>query len=269
MKKAILVLTPDHMPAHELRFAIESAKSNAWHLHGVFITNTESHIEYPFPNDYALTSSAEVKRLEEEENRRIAASNIALFSKYCENEGVGYDVNSGTSFTDLLTLSASAALVIINKNIESYHFTLAELLAKAHCPVYIDSPAVSELKRVILTYDGSDSSRAAIEAFATVFPGLCLLQTDLVSINAGLELLEHKEFITQYLRKKFPQLQNHQLEGDLKDETEQFIRKTEHSSVVVMGSFGRSWLSRLLHSSLGKDVLSHTSASVFIAHRPV
>jgi hypothetical protein len=88
----------------------------------------------------------------------------------------------------------------------------------------------------------------------------------LVTVNAPLEVVEHKEFINGVVKKHFPRLEMKQLEGKVTEELDRFILQFPRDAFVVMGAFGRSALSRLFQPSVGKKVWEETGASFFIAH---
>jgi nucleotide-binding universal stress UspA family protein len=81
-----------------------------------------------------------------------------------------------------------------------------------------------------------------------------------------LGVLEHKEFINQVLPDYFSNYTLELLEGNVKKEIDNFVQQYPENTVVVLGAFGRTALSRLFHPSLAKEILNETKATVFIAH---
>lgn len=259
MKKVLVVFT-SAIPTYVQKFAIDMAKEHAWLLHGIFLDNAASPILYLSPGDIA----PEVTNMQE--NEKLVDDNMQTFSFNCQTAGVLCEKEKNTTLEQLIKYSSSAEAIITDAHITFFQFSLTTILTDAHCPVCLVSEAASAIKHVILTYDGSNSSKYAIEQFMIVFPKLSELPTYLVSINPELEVLEHKEFINQILPDYFPNYTLKLLEGNVKKELDKFVQQYPDNTIVVLGAFGRTAISRLFHPSLAKEILNETKATVFIAH---
>lgn len=267
MKKVLVVFTPTSFPPHVLKFAIDITKEPAGVLHGIFLDDAPVPFHYPFPNDLATTETNLTNESEEAENEKLVLNDIQTFRNFCQREGVSCEAQRNITLEQLIEYSSSADVIITDARIRLYRYSLADLLTDAHCPVCLVSEAAPEVKHIILTYDGSDSARYAIERFMAVFPTWKAVPAYLVSVNPELEVLEHKEFINQTLPHHFQNLTLKLLQGNVKEVMDKFVKQYPEDAIVVMGAFGRSALSRLFHPSLAKEILKETTATVFIAHQ--
>jgi hypothetical protein len=266
MKQVLVLFTPTGLSAHVLQFAREMATLYQWTLIGVLLDDTiTSDSGYPFPNDLGFTETETTKETEIQEMDKLREANIKIFRDTCSAAGIPYEIERNIQLKQLIELSKAAALILTDSRVEFHRFHLTEILHKSHCPVCLIYISAPEMKYIVLTYDGSDRSKKAIESFIRIFPKN-ILPAFLVSVNASLEVVEHKEFVNEVVKKHFPSLEMMQLEGKVTEELDRFILQFPKDAFVVMGAFGRSALSRLFQPSVGKKVWEETGASFFIAH---
>jgi len=270
MKKILMVVNGISPSTHVISFAIKSAKEGSYILQGIFLnSSTEpAGFQYPFPNDMPLTEVQVTMESIEEENKSLLNSNIQLFKDECQAAGITYEVSTDFSLKELIEQSSIAELIILDANADYPHFPIKDVLTGANCPVLHVGTQAPMIERVLLTYDGSEASKYAIDKYKDAFPFFHHLPTFLVSINLSpLEILEHKEYVNQWLPKQFPNLTKQRLEGDVKDELMHFLKLHSNNTLVVMGAFGRDVVSRFFHPSLANAVLAETRISLFIAHK--
>jgi hypothetical protein len=70
-----------------------------------------------------------------------------------------------------------------------------------------------------------------------------------------------------WFNQHFSSLTKHHSEGNVSKELIKFIQKDSEKKLVIMGAFGRSGLSRMIHRSLAARVIEETNASLFITHQ--
>jgi nucleotide-binding universal stress UspA family protein len=269
MKKVLVAFTPASIPGHVLKFSIGIAKEHNWVLQSIFLVTTPSPLLHPFTDDLALEATETTNVNQADENDKLVNDNIRIFRDYCERAGIHFEEGKYITKDQLIEYSSLADLIITDARITFSNFSLTDVLTDAHCPVCLVSETSAEVKHIIFAYDGSDSSKYAIERFMAVFPKLNQLPAYLVSINPGVEVLEHKEFINQTLPGHFQNYTLQLFEGNVKEVMDNFLKQFPVNAIIVMGAFGRSALSRLFHPSLAKEILNETSATVFIAHETV
>ncbi|HEV8284529.1 MAG TPA: universal stress protein [Chitinophagaceae bacterium] len=270
MKKVLVVLNGTLTPHHVVDTAIKFASNTSSSLHAVFVNYALDLAEYnyPFPNDLSLTRNNLTGKTIAEENAELLESNTKLFKDECQAANIDFyiepdnEISLGrlmehSSFSDFILADA-------NENLHQYH--IADLLVDAHCPVYLASKEVENVENIILTYDGSFSSIYAIKMYTYLFPELKGLSTALVYITSGRDYkLPQEENIKSWLSKHYSNVHIKILKGDIRIELVNYT-KSIPNSLAVMGSFGRSAISRFFHKSLANTVIEDGKSSLFIAH---
>jgi hypothetical protein len=264
MKKIIIVFNGINAPWHILRFATNIAKINGALAQGIFLMDHE--IKDPFPNDLALTETHVNRESLSEEDAILESHNITMFENICKTSGVDCQVEKNVSLEELIEQSRQADLIITDTTPDLQEYSLNDILKDAHCPVCLVSIITPVVEKIILLYNGSASSKFAIERFCDLFPGWTHLPTTLLSINQP-EKIENDEYSAGWLPKHFTQLDNINLHGNEKRELVNFLNKDANNVLVVMGAFGRSVISRFFHHSLSNVILGETKVSLFTTHK--
>lgn len=102
--------------------------------------------------------------------------------------------------------------------------------------------------------------------FSYIFPELRDLPTSLVHISSGKgDDMPNEENLRTWLTRHYSNIQNRILHGNIREELANFINSTPNS-LVVMGAYGRTAISRLFHKSLANTIIQHTKSSLFITH---
>ena len=277
MKKILVVLNGADAPTHVISSAIAIAKENNAMLHAVFLIPFvyKAALAYPFLNDLSLaamdtSSGASI----EEENQALTTDNIQLFVDACDIAKVTCKISSGreTPLEELIQHSAFADLIIADAKTDfastismPLTVSLGDLLTDAHCPVLLLQEEMKQPAEIILSYDGSFSSIHALKMFSYIFPEWRNVPTRLLSITPD-KHLEHEEYIKDWLPRHFTNAGITLLKGTVKKEITETIRQHEHNTLVVMGAYGRTAVSRLFRKSLSNTVINDTKAALFISH---
>ena len=141
-----------------------------------------------------------------------------------------------------------------------------EVLAAAECPVVIMPSNLNDIEQVVFTYDGSRSAVFAIKQFTYLFPELADKKAIVLQVNDDHDLpLTEKEKIADLLKKHYSGIGFQVLEGNTNDELYRYLLDKKHT-LVVMGAFGRSWLSNLIKPSSASLLLKRIQLPFFIAH---
>jgi hypothetical protein len=270
MKKIIFIINGFQLFHNDVEYAIQIAKREKAVLYGLFVHSLKPQEEedYSFPNDLNLTDTDFTKESDKEEMLQLESAQVKVFEDTCNSGGISYKIQRiHENFLDaLIDNSAFADLMIINAEINSTHYSLNSLLANSYCPVLVLSKEVGLFDKVIITYDGHSSSIHAMRQFAYLFTSWHHLPVYLVSVlPANIKEIEYKEQVEEWLRLQFPDVNINILKGDAKDELPLFI-SLHLNALVVMGSFGRSSLSRFFKESLASTVLEKTNTALFITH---
>ncbi len=271
MKKILFIINGFQLFHNDLNYAIHIAKKENAILHGLFIHSLKpQELEgYLFPNDLSLINTDYTTASDKEEMLQLESAQIKVFEDVCISGGVSYKVQKiHEDFLDtMIDYSAFADLMIINAEVNTIYYSLNSLLANLLCPVLILSQEVQVFEKVIITYDGHSSSIHAMRQFAYLFTSWHHIPVYLVSVlPPNILEIEYKEMVEEWLRLQFPNVEIYALKGDVKEELPLFI-SLHQNALVVMGSFGRSSLSRFFKESLANVVLEKSNTALFITHK--
>src|SRR5690242_11137626 len=209
MKKILVISNITNPPAHLIAFAIETAKEISGELHGIFINESiePAGLNYPFPNDMASTEIPLTEESIEEENTELLNAQINLFKDECLTAAIVCNVSTNLTLDEVIKLSSSSNILLAEANADFSDFSIKDILTSAHCPVFVAGINTPVIKKVVLTFDGSEASKYAIEKYKDFFPHFSYLPTFLIAINfPPLEILEHKEYIYSRLPDYFSNL---------------------------------------------------------------
>ena len=264
MKKILVVFNGINAPWHILRFATSIAKTKDALVQGIFLMDHE--VKDPFPNDLALTETDVTRGTVSEEDAILESHNITMFENICKASGVVCQIEKKALLEELIEQSSQADLVVVDTTPDFQEYSLHDILKDAHCPVCLVSINTPVVEKIILLYNGSASSKFAIERFNDLFPEWLHLPTTLLSINPP-EKFENDDFLNNWLPGHFTQLDIVRLHGNEKKELVNFLNKDPNNVLVVMGAFGRNIISRFFHHSLSNVILDETKVSLFTTHK--
>ncbi len=270
MKIVLLVLNGDLAPYHLTDYAVSLAKTGQAFLHTVFLSHSPAFEEYnyPFPNDLSLTRNRLSGKIIEEENDDLLKDNICLFEDKCKAANVAYSIEPGKEMTlgTLIGISSFADYILADARAAPGSYHLADLLADAHCPVLLLPASTESQTQLLFTYDGNYASMFAIKTFSQLFPEWKDLAVRLLWVTENENpVLPGEKYITNWLNRHYSNVSIEMLNGELKETLVNYIRGIPQA-VVVMGSFGRSPVSRFFRESLANAIIEECSSSLFITH---
>jgi nucleotide-binding universal stress UspA family protein len=277
MKKILVVFSGRHFAYDVLDQAAAVAVEDNSLLVGLFLRPpAPSETVYPFINDLALTDTSLYSPAAAAAEEEAIKTKISFFKDSCNAKAIRHLVHNegGTTVNDLINETAFADLIIISANTDLYGNvsslltpSLREFLADSHCPVLVVHEKARPIEHAVLTYDGSVSSMHAIKMFSYLFPHMRNAQIYLVTVNEGLtEGLMHDTSVTNWLDMHFTHLVKNVLTGEIKDTLANYLINKQDNTVIVMGAYGRSAVSRLFRQSLANYIISKTNAPLFITH---
>jgi len=271
MKRILLLLDGLHGPSEILTSVLSIVKTDNSFVHVILLHRSYllSKLSYPLTTDLPLVET------QQEEDLRLLEDNLQLIQNTFSLSKVNYDVEQGDiPLEAILQNSAFADLILADARImfsDLLYFpmriTFKDLLADAHCPVLLLREDISQVERIMLAYDGSDSSIYAIKHFSYLFPIWRSLPAYLVTIHAREDKeLDHRQYIKSWLPRHFDHIEVEIIQGRASEELPVSIRRYTDNMIVVMGSYGRSAVSRFFRQSLANAILEKTPASLFITH---
>ncbi|HYV91641.1 MAG TPA: universal stress protein [Chitinophagales bacterium] len=277
MKKILAVFDGLRYSASTIEYAADVAKATDSLLVGVFLRDlTYSRFMYTYsweiPTQYAL----DYDRIEKEDEEKMRDI-IALFEKTCEDKGVHFKIHghTGVPLMELLEESAFADLLMIDTRTSFFNVGgqtpstfLKDLLAESKCPVLIIPDHPEQVKHTVVAYDGSDSSVYAMKMFSYIFPEWKELDTTVVTVNhsASNHIPKNRD-VKDLASGHFKNVSFKVLNGKPEKELEKYLKKNGKDAVVVMGSYGRSALSRMFHASISNKILKDVKVPLFITHQ--
>ena len=277
-KKILLAFDGSRYSEMALNFAIGLCKENGNQLTGIFVedlsylymlTNIGSEPQaYEYPA--ALINDIE------KEDMKVIGQSISAFKNKCSDAGINFNVHldKGVPAGELIKESIYADLLLIGYQVyfsnmnERSNETLKDFLEGAHCPVWVVPESMHDIKEIIFTADDKGSSAWAIKQFMQIFGDVFKnKKATLLSArnNAGAEP-ENELLILDYLRLNFPDIRLEVRIGKAEEEIPRFAESVD-SGMLVMGAYGRGFISRLFRKSAAEKIIATGTVPVFIAHR--
>jgi nucleotide-binding universal stress UspA family protein len=219
--------------------------------------------------------ATELKRQMEQAGELQMKESLRALESTFTQAGVPFSCSTaGISLAELLKQSAYADLVVADALLNvpgpfhpSLNISVSDLLADAHCPVLLLRQGDMPPDRIMLSYDGSLSSMQAIRSFSYLFPELRAVPCFIVYVS-GDEQREPDDlpYLKNWLPLHFDDYTVEILPGEPAEVLPAFAGKEQDSTLVVMGAYGRSALSRLFRQSLANSILEKANASLFVTH---
>lgn len=248
MKKVLILINNSDLPVHALNFALRLTQKTQAKLNGLFL-NTEE--------DRTRLSS-----------EPLDTSASTIFAEYCSKASIKFNIQHvpRNSTDEIIDETAFADLVVCNDDTSTIAYSVQSLISSSHCPILLVQANDIDFNEVLLCYDGNISSINAIKQFTYLFSWMTDQKVYLVSVlPVNIKQMEYDSLVREWVTLHYPLAEVVVLRGDLKSELSHFVQSKPHS-LVVMGAFGRSALSRFFKESLATTVLDKTQASLFISH---
>ena len=271
MKKALVLMNGSFVSQHIIGASVALAKSSQATLHAWFLIHDSSlaDMDYAFPNDLTLTQNILTGKSIAQEDQELLQANIKLFEDACRAQNVPYvlEPEHYISLRKFLHHTAFADFLIADARASIDQFALSDLLADARCPVLLVSGETKNIRRIIFAYDGSYASLFAMKQFASLFPEWNSAETHvLYATEADRKGLPSEKELASWLAVHYPKAQQQLLTGKATEQLVRFMGKDNTDTIVVMGAYGRSGLSRLVHKSLADQVVEKARATLFVVH---
>jgi len=263
-----------------LHYSIWIAKHQHAHLAGVF----SDDLTYNSFNLYQLlkagTDQATIRQLEVKDHEKREAA-AGKFEAACQAAGISYSVhrNRNVSLLSALEESIYADLLVVDAQETFVHDVakpptrfIRDLLTDVQCPVLIVpaqvlTPAVfGDIGNVVLLYDGEPSSVYAIKMYSYLLPSWQALPTTVLSVNPDGNILENKHLIKDFIRRHFPKATYKIMDGEPEEEIVSYMLGQQEGTVIVLGAYRRSAVSRWFRESMADVLMQHLSFPLFIAH---
>lgn len=202
------------------------------------------------------------------------ALNIQRFRKLCEKRHISCTVRclGKDNIAEALIESRFADLIVAGERTaasdEQVHFPatlLKTFLQKAECPVIVASERMTYIEEVVFAYDGSASAVFAIRQFAYLLPFFDSKRIIVVQVG-DMPAVSYKQQISELLKGYYSQIGYEVVHGeDPAFELFNFLKRRDHC-FIVMGAYGRAYLSQLFKDSTAAPLIQLLRQPVFITH---
>jgi hypothetical protein len=143
---------------------------------------------------------------------------------------------------------------------------MKEVLHGSECPVMVIPEAFARPDRIVVAYDGRKESMIALKQFCYLFPQLTELPSEFVYIkNEKGEDVPDQGLLQEYVAAHFNSTGIVKLHFDSHKYFTVWA-ETKKNILLVTGSYGRSHVSDLFHSSFAEQVIHQHKMPVFIVH---
>jgi hypothetical protein len=276
MKKILLALDADHADTAVIHFACNIATLTNSTLTGYFLSEPkeeETVVNMAFGMPYVETVVAQSIPTAAEQKQ---LAYIQQFERTCAVRGIRCQVlNNSARFAaeSIIEESRFADLVIVQatlsfeKKPETAPTGLVkEILAEAECPVLVAPLNLAGIEEIVFAYDGSRSAVFAIKQFTYLFPELTDKKAIILQVNKEGSLpVTEKDKIGKWLRMHYSSIGFQVLQGNASEELYGWLLGKQNT-IVVMGAFGRSWLSGLFKPATAGLLLKTINLPFFITH---
>lgn len=258
-----------------MQYAIDLAKKNGAHLVGVFLDDYSytSYTIYDLVKEGEMVRSA---RRMDDKDVKTRAQSAARFRQSCTEAGIAFSIHhdKGYAMDDLVHETTFADLLIIDIRETLEHYPqkaptdfIKELLIKSNCPVIIVPHVFKTVEQVIFLYDGELSSVRALKSFHYAIPAFIPYKLKTLFVNwTGIgNHLPDDHLLKEWMKRHHENVEYLILQGDPEEEIVNFLREQKEVSLVILGAYRRSRLSRWLKPSKADILMRELKTLLFVA----
>jgi len=278
MKKIIAAFDGLQFSDSTLHYSLYLAKHTHAHLVGVFLDDLVYH-SYGYRELVAEEAGDIDKTIHQWNERDLGKRNESAekFEQACQDAGINFSIHRdrNVAIQELLHESIYADLLIVNWNetftrIEEKPPTrfLRDLLTDVQCPVFLVPDIYQPIDKLTLLYDGEPTSVYAVKMFSYLMPAFRNLPTRVISIKPQDESLHLPDnmLMKEFMKRHFPQAEYLVLKGLPDEMIVSFLQRKKEHSLVVLGAYRRSRVSRWFRPSLADHLMKYIQMPLFIAH---
>ncbi|WP_295125084.1 universal stress protein [uncultured Chitinophaga sp.] len=276
MKKIAAVIDGLKFSDSTLQYTLSLARHEEAHLTGIF---PDDFIYNSFSMYNMITSGASPKQIADLEaaDTRKRDEAAEKFVRACQASGFTYSVHRDKSIAiqEVLHESIYADLMIIGmqedfRREEQPQPTefIRNLLTDVQCPVLLVPPVYTDIKKVILLYDGEPSSVFAIKMCCYLLPWIKQLPVEILSVNppgTGLHLGDNR-LMREFVKRHFPSVEYRVLNGEAEEKILYQLAPQTPDTLVVAGAYRRGMVSRWFRESMADVLMKNLALPLFIAH---
>ncbi|MFA6059118.1 MAG: universal stress protein [Taibaiella sp.] len=205
----------------------------------------------------------------------LEALSVKRFSEACICRDTSYSIREGHMATkeELIEETRFADLMVIDPALSLKHEielsptkVVKDIVQHAHCPVLLVPESFNEISEVIFTYDGSRSAVYAIKQFTYLFPQFINSKITVLEVNPdGTREIVEEQKSMEWMNTHYAHVNYAIPSGNPADKLIKYLLP-RHNAIVIMGAYGRNFLSRIFKTSAAGSVTSTVTSPVFITH---
>lgn len=273
MKKIIAALDGLQLNQTTIQTATALARELNAHLVGIFLDDfTRNSFSIYEAIEGGEFSEKRLKKLGEKD-KQIRDQAVRDFELICQESGIQYSVrrDKAIALQDLLRESIYADLLVISPHDSFSRLQepaptrfLRDLLSEVQCPVLVTAEAYTPIEKAIMLYDGAPASVFAIKMFTDIMPGR--LPAEVVTVKDDDLHLPENKLMKEFMKRHCPRATYTVLKGEAEKEILKRLLKEGPASLVVLGAYQRSAVSRWFKSSMADMLIKAVACPLFIAH---
>jgi len=277
MKKIIAAFDGLNFSNGTMEYSMVMAQQMNAHLVGVFLDDFTVH-SYSMAEltkyEGSFDDHLDQLNQKDKETRNEA---VDLFEKNCQQAGIEYSVhrNKNVALQDLLHESIYSDLLIIDTKETLTRFEeipptrfMRDLLSEVQCPVLVVPSEYKPVENLVFLYDGEPSSVHAVKMFSYLMSSFKHFEIEFVTAKGEDESLHIPEnrLMKEFMKRHYPRATYVVLKGFIEDKIVSYLAHQKKSSLVVLGAYRRTRMSRLFRPSMADVLMNHLKLPLFIAH---
>jgi hypothetical protein len=272
MKKIVFVCDVNNFSLGAFKFVESLHQDEPFLLTGAFFHSVNFDISMPtglaFAPDPLLAFT--------DNDIEAVNSSIEKFKQMCGQSGIEYRVHEESDvfkIDDFIKETRFADIIVISEKLFFSHIEndqpntyMKQVLHSSECPILIIPEDFSPVTHVTIAYDGKKESMFAIKQFCYLFPQYTKLPAEIVYwVEKTDDEIPDIEYLEEFAARHFSNLNFKELFFDPEKYMIDWSRKNRNS-IFIAGSYKRSWLSTMLKKSFVDNMITNSSALIFIAH---
>jgi nucleotide-binding universal stress UspA family protein len=278
MKKFLVAFDGLNYCSSAAQYAVLFAGHSGAHLVGVFLDDfmRRSYGFQELVHYEGSDTEAYVQQLDEKDEAERKKS-IEKFEQSCREAGVHYTVHRDRNvalqeileesiYADLLIVKAAETLTRFEEPPPSRF--IKDLLNDVQCPVMLVPEKYEPFDKIVMLYDGEPSSVFAVRSFSYLFDSLKGLKTEILTVKDEDETLHlpKSRLMKEFIKRHYPNAEYNVLKGDAETEIIHHLQKDGGGSLLILGAYRRSRMSRLFRPSMADRLMQQVQLPLFIAH---
>lgn len=278
MQKILLALNAVKINPETVEFACDLAKLTNSSVTGLFLENLAEDKTLKVRNAYDGTYiNLEVDEDSAEYRSKMAATqhNVDLFGQLCEKNGVRTNacLDGGRPISEVIRESNFADLLIVDAD-TTFRKMLADvpsslvkrILQGTGCPVIVAPKIFQKTDDIIFLFDGQKSSMFSIKQFTYLFPQFASHKLIVLHVADGWSPdAAEPDLLKDWLQNHYSNIAFKILRGKSDDDLLEHL-SAHKNAMIVMGAYGRSFISRQFRKSYLDPLVKTLDQAFFIAH---